>query len=308
MQAASFLRKRFSIREALMKVVVTGSNGQLAGELRKSIPGGWMVTFLPAAGVDLRDGKAVARALEKAGPQLLINAAAYTAVDKAESEQQLAFAVNSDGVAHLVAAADRLGTRVIHLSTDFVFDGRKSSPYLPDDLPGPLSVYGASKLAGERHVLADAAKTHVVIRTSWLYAARGGNFVGTMLRLMRERDEIGVVADQIGSPTWAGGLAEAIWRIGARPEISGIHHWTDAGVASWYDFAVAIQEEALATGLLARKAEIIPMRTEQYPTPARRPPYSVLDKTRTWAELAFRPPHWRSSLRRMLGELKGSEG
>jgi dTDP-4-dehydrorhamnose reductase len=286
-----------------MKVLVTGSGGQLGQDLRKDIPAGWTVRFLSSRDLDIRDGTAVSNLVGVYRPDLIINAAAYTAVDRAEEERDLAFAVNDTGVGLLVDAADEVGARVIHVSTDFIFDGHQSSPYLPEDEPHPLSVYGASKLAGEQKILA-AAGRHVIIRTSWLYSSRSNNFVRTMLRLMGEREEIGVVADQIGTPTWADGLAAAVWEIGARPEIGGIQHWTDAGVASWYDFAVAIQEESRAAGMLGTAAKIIPLRTEDYPTPARRPSYSVLDKTATWKELGLLAPHWRVNLRQMLKELR----
>lgn len=286
-----------------MRVLVTGSGGQLGQELQKRAPADYAVRFLSSRELDIRDEAAVGLLVRETGPDLIINAAAYTAVDFAENERDLAFGVNGAGVGLLVEAADEAGARMIHVSTDFVFSGGRSSPYRPDDRPQPLSIYGESKLAGERKVLASAGG-HVIVRTSWLYSSRGRNFVHTMLRLMKEREEIGVVADQTGSPTWAGGLAAVIWEIAARPDIVGIQHWTDAGVASWYDFAVAIQEEAQAAGMLTAPAEIIPLRTEDYPTPATRPAYSVLDKTATWEQLGFRAPHWRVNLRRMLNEVR----
>jgi len=287
-----------------MKVLVAGGNGQLGRELALRAPQGWAVTALGSTELDIRDREAVAKVVEEIGPELVINAAAYTAVDRAESEPDLAYAINGHGVAHLAEAAKATGAKLIHVSTDFVFDGRNSTPYQVNDRPNPVSVYGASKLEGERLALAYCGSEALVIRTSWLYGARGKDFVTTMLRLMADRDEVRVVADQIGTPTWAGGLAEAIYRL-AGLNGSGILHWSDAGVASWYDLAVAVQEEALALGLLKRAIPVRPIRTEEYPTPARRPTYSVLDKSETWRLLGGAAPHWRVGLRRMLKELKG---
>ena len=182
----------------------------------------------------------------------MINTAAYTAVDAAERDSERAEAVNATGAAHVAEAAQRVGARVLHISTDFVFDGGRGYPYGPQDRAEPLGVYGRTKLAGEREVLRICGEHALVVRTAWLYASHGRNFPLTMLRLMRERDHLGVVADQVGTPTWARALAEALWVGAARQGLSGVHHWTEAGVASWYDFAVAIQEEALAQGLLDR--------------------------------------------------------
>jgi dTDP-4-dehydrorhamnose reductase len=228
-------------------------------------------------------------------------------VDKAEKDQKAAFATNSTGVFNLAEAAKKSQARFIHISTDFVFDGSKSAPYLPSDQPNPTGVYGASKLAGEEQVRAILAGNYVILRTAWVYSSHGNNFVKTMLRLMRERDRLGVVADQVGTPTWAGGLAQAVWLLAGHAALTGIFHWTDAGVASWYDFAVAIQEEAMQLGLLHKEIILSPIRTEDYPTPARRPPFSVLDKTSTWQALKYSAPHWRVNLRKMLKELFGEE-
>jgi len=225
-------------------------------------------------------------------------------VDKAESQPELAFAVNATGPGNLAAAAGEVGARFIHLSTDFVFDGAKSSPYRPDDRPNPLNIYGASKLAGEVAVR-EKSPGALIVRTSWLYAAHGHNFVKTMLRLLAEREQLQVVADQVGTPTWAGFLARALWAAAARPELRGIYHWSDAGVASWYDFALAIQEEALQLGLLSRAIPIEPITTAAYPTAALRPAYSVLDKSSAWRDLAIGGRHWRVALRIMLRELAG---
>ena len=202
-------------------------------------------------------------------------------------------------MALLADNARRIGARFVHVSTDFVFDGRSGIPYAPDAEPNPLGVYGRTKLEGERL----AGHGALIIRTAWVYAPTGGNFVRTMLRLMAERPEVRVVADQIGTPTYAPGLAAALWAL-AEKGVTGIHHHTDSGAASWYDFAVAIQEEALAIGLLDTAAPVIPIATAEFPTPARRPHFSVLDKRSTIAALGAPAPHWRVNLRHMLNEVK----
>lgn len=285
-----------------MKVLVTGAGGQLASELLASPPDGVAVLALGASELDITDAAAVEAAIADAAADVVINAAAYTAVDRAESEAELAWRVNRDGAANLARAAAAAGARFTHVSTDFVFDGTSGRPYRPDDAPAPLGVYGASKLAGELAVR-DAAPDALIVRTAWVYSPVGGNFLKTMLRLMAERGEVGVVADQIGTPTCAATLARTIWALDAAGA-QGIHHCTDAGAASWYDFAVAIAEEAQALAMLGRNVVVRPLTTADYPTPARRPAYSVLDKTSTWSILGEPAPHWRSSLRQTLMRLK----
>ncbi|MBA4048868.1 MAG: dTDP-4-dehydrorhamnose reductase [Sphingomonas sp.] len=282
-----------------MKVLVTGASGQLGRALTATAPAASTIEPTDVAELDITDAEAVHRHVAETGPQLIINAAAYTAVDKAESDEAAAHRINADAVGNLARAAGDIGARLVHVSTDFVFDGRQGTPYAPDAAPNPLSVYGRTKLAGEQ-AAGDAA---LIVRTAWVYSAQGGNFVRTMLRLMTERDQLRVVADQIGTPTFATGLAEAIWAL-AGNGAQGIYHHTDSGAASWYDFAVAIQEEALTRGLLTRAVPIEPITTADYPTPAVRPAYSVLDKCATSA-LIGAAPHWRVQLRRMLEELRG---
>jgi len=284
-----------------MRVLLVGGSGQLGRELQHCKPADMELLALGSSELDLREAEAVAARVSGFRPRVIINAAAYTAVDRAENEQEAAFGVNGQGAANLAQAARAVGAYCLQVSTDFVFDGAQSRPYLPTDRTNPLGVYGASKLAGEQLALAAYPEGVAIVRTAWLYSACGNNFVTTMLRLMGERETLGVVADQIGTPTWARGLAEALWQM-SRVQPKGICHWTDAGVASWYDFAVAIQEEGLACGLLAREIPILPINTVDYPTPARRPSYSVLDKTGTWAALGMTPPHWRVALRGMLHE------
>ena len=286
-----------------MRVLLVGGSGQLGRELQHCKPAGTELLALASAELDLREAEVVAARVNTFQPQVIINAAAYTAVDRAESEEEAAFAVNGQGAANLAQAARAVGAYCLQVSTDFVFDGAQSRPYLPTDWTNPLGVYGASKLAGEQLALAAYPEGVAIVRTAWLYSAFGNNFVTTMLRLMVERDTLGVVADQVGTPTWGRGLAEALWQM-CRVQPKGIYHWTDAGVASWYDFAVAIQEEGLGCGLLKREIPILPINTVDYPTPAKRPSYSVLDKTGTWAALGMTPVHWRVGLRRMLHEFR----
>ena len=298
-----------------MKVLILG-NGQVANAVAataleanavpSSAPGGGTrgieVISRARAALDIVDAAAVLRTFTELKPDWVVNAAAYTAVDLAEDQKDPAFAVNDTAVAGLASAAAKVGCRLLHLSTDFVFDGSSSRAYLPGDGTNPLSVYGASKLAGERHVTAEAAG--VVLRTSWVYAATGKNFVLTMLRLMREKPQLSVVSDQIGAPTWATSIGRAIWGLIETQAAGGIYHWTDLGVASWYDFAVAIQDEALARGLLSRLVPVIPIASSQYPTRATRPAFSLLDTAATRGAIKMPGDHWRHNLRKMLDELR----
>jgi dTDP-4-dehydrorhamnose reductase len=287
-----------------LKALVTGAGGQLAAELRIRSPAGWTLEAFSKLDLDIRDAAAVEGAVAGTRPDLVFNAAAYTAVDRAETETEVAWAVNRDGAANLARAAAAVGAQMVHLSTDFVFDGRASRAYRPDDTPGPLGVYGASKLAGEIAVRA-AAPGALVVRTAWVYSPHGANFLKTMLRLMRERGEVRVVADQIGAPTSAATLADALWDL-ALAGASGIHHYTDAGVATWYDFAQAIGEEAHGLGLLAQAPSVQPIGTRDYPTPARRPAFSVLDTTSAREILGRPSPHWRVALRETLARMVSS--
>jgi len=284
-----------------MKALIAGSAGQLGRSLRATAPAGTTLAAPAEAAFDILNEAMVESVVQSERPDLVINAAAYTAVDKAESDLERAHAVNATAAGTLAAAASRMHAAFVHISTDFVFDGTSSTPYRPDATPAPLGAYGATKQAGDEAVLA-AHPAPLIIRTAWVYAAEGNNFVKTMLRLMRERDEVRVVADQLGTPTHAASLARAIWALHAAGA-TGHHHWTDAGAASWYDFAVAIQEEALAAGLLDRKVPVVPIRTEDYPTPARRPAMSVLDKTSSYA-ITGPAAHWRDELRIVIASMK----
>lgn len=282
-----------------MKALIVGGNGQLGKGLSHTAPAEASVVSYDIDTLDITDATAVEAAVAEIRPEIVFNAAAYTAVDKAESDEATALAVNATAVGLLAKAAQEVGARFVHVSTDFVFDGRSGIPYAPDAPTAPLGAYGRTKLAGER-AAGDGA---LIVRTAWVYAPNGGNFVRTMLRLMAERPEVRVVADQIGTPTYAPGLASALWTMAAKGT-TGIHHYTDAGACSWYDFAVAIQEEGLAAGLLDKAVPVIPINATEYPTPARRPHYSVLDKTSTFAALGGPTPHWRENLRKMMIEIK----
>jgi dTDP-4-dehydrorhamnose reductase len=286
-----------------VKVLVLGG-GQVATAVINGALRPHEIVRLGREKLDITDGAGVAASLADIRPQWIINAAAYTAVDLAEDQTAQAVAVNDTAVGTLSRAAAKNGSRLLHLSTDFVFDGGANRAYTVSDRTNPLSVYGSSKLGGERHVLAGG--TGIVLRTAWVYASSGKNFVLTMLRLMREKEQVSVVCDQIGTPTWAGGIAAAIWAIVESGAPAGLYHWTDLGVASWYDFAVAIQDEALARGLLTRAVPIIPIPTASYPTRARRPAFSVLDTAATRERLAVPARHWRHNLRIMLDELRAA--
>lgn len=289
-----------------LKALITGARGQVGSELQATVPGDWQVVPCSSLELDVTRRNVVRSVILRERPDVIIHAAAFTDVDGAEQEADRAEAVNAQGAANVAAMAQEAGARMIYISTDFVFDGALGRPYLPEDPPRPLGVYGRTKLAGERAVLDRGGERSLVLRTAWVYAARGRNFVRTMLELMKTERSVGVVSDQIGTPTWARPLAQALWNAAAQPELSGIVHWTDAGVASWYDFAVAIQEEALALGLLSRAVLIHPLKTSEFPRPARRPSFSVLDKSTGWSALGGPAAHWRSNLRGLLRSLPGA--
>ena len=287
----------------MMTILIFGSSGQLALSLRDTKQNKEPI-FVDRAICDLSDPSQVDVILEKKKPDLIINAAAYTAVDKAEEEPKLAHMINEASVRRMAVFAHANKARLIHLSTDFVFDGTKGSPYLPADALSPLGVYGQSKLAGELAALQEAPESAMVIRTGWVYSEHGSNFVKTMLRLMSEKDKVGVVNDQRGSPTYAQGLAEMIWHIVDHELFTvGIFHWTDAGDITWCDFAKAIQQEALKAGRLSKVIPINPITTEDYPTPAARPTYSVLSNGKLAQLVGVKPTPWRQSLKLMLTRL-----
>jgi len=286
----------------MMKVIITGAAGQVGWELQRTVPDEIELIALQRTDLDITDAQQVSQLFQREKPDWIINAAAYTAVDKAELESELAYRINRDGAANLAVACQLVSAKMLQISTDFVFDGKQNTPYNVNAATNPLGIYGKSKQAGDDEVIRLLADDSAVVRTSWVYSAHGHNFVKTMIDLMNQRDELTIVADQVGTPTWTHGLATALWRL-VSLNASGIHHWSDAGLASWYDFAIAIYEEASALGLIKNDCTIKPIRTEQYPLPATRPQFSVLDKSTTIQALAIEPEYWRVSLRRMLKEL-----
>jgi dTDP-4-dehydrorhamnose reductase len=280
-----------------MKVLLTGAAGQLGQALMASTPAGVELIACGRAELDLANGEACQAVVRDLRPDWLLNAGAYTAVDKAESEPELAAAVNAGAPAAFAEALAATGGRLLQVSTDFVFNGQQGSPYRPEQLLDPLGVYGATKAAGEAAALALPGAR--VLRTSWVYGPVGQNFCRTMLRLHLEREQLGVVADQVGCPTSTLTLAAACWRaIGV--EGPRILHWSDAGAASWYDFAVAIGELGEQAGLLERAARVKPLTTADYPTPATRPSYSLLDCSTSREALGLEPLHWREGLAEVL--------
>jgi len=287
-------------------ILVTGAGGQVGTELlARAARHGHDVTGLVRADLDISDAAAVEAAVAKIKPSLIVNAAAYTAVDKAEEDRDAAYAINRDGPANLAEAAKQAGIPLIHISTDYVFDGSKDGAYLESDPVAPLGVYGASKEAGEQAVRA-ALDEHVIMRTSWVYAAHGGNFVKTMLRVGKDRDQLRVVADQFGAPTSAADIADAILtiatRIGEGNRSSwGTYHYTAEGRASWHGFAEAIFARAEPVWGRCPVVEAIP--SSDYPTPAKRPTNSVLDAAKILAAFAVPRRPWQDGLEDVLGVL-----
>ena len=284
-----------------MKVLVTGANGQLGFALQKtqsiySAKSALTLLALTRAELDLNKLDTIENTLDELCPDAIINAAAYTAVDKAESDVESAHKVNADAVERIALWCERHKKTLIHVSTDFVFDGLSSSPYSIEANTNPLGVYGQSKWKGEQAAISNCSSAYIV-RTGWVYGEHGSNFLKTILRLANERDQLGIVADQIGTPTYATHLAEMIWQLLLQKPQQKIWHFSDAGVASWYDFAVAIVEQAEASSLLKRRPQINPINSSDYPTPARRPAFSVLDKTHTWKALEIPAIHWRDALK-----------
>jgi len=287
-------------------ILVTGGSGQLATAL--AVQGGDQVRVAGRPGFDFDRPETIAAAFRAASPRLVVNAAAYTAVDAAETDEAAAFRANRDGPAELARLCAGAGIPLIHISTDYVYDGEKPSPYVETDPVAPRSVYGASKLAGETAVLASGARA-IILRTAWVYAATGKNFVRTMLTLARTRDELRVVADQHGCPTAAAALAEAILRVAARldadgwrDEFAGVFHAAGSGETTWHGLALAVFEEASRHGTKT-PGSVTPIATADYPTPARRPANSRLDCSRLDAVFGIRLPEWRTSLVQTIDEI-----
>jgi dTDP-4-dehydrorhamnose reductase len=282
-----------------MKILVTGSNGQLGNEINKRTAAfpNWGFVFCDASQLDITDIEAVSAFISNNKITAIINCAAYTAVDKAEDDTELCYAVNVTGAKNLALAAAEFNCRYIHTSTDFVFDGKTHLPYREAEVPKPTSVYGKTKLEGEQEVLKLLPEA-IVVRTAWLYSVHGGNFVKTMQRLGNERDQLGVIFDQVGTPTWAGDLAATILTVLEALEKGGtqkgVYHYSNEGLASWYDFAVAIME------LSAIVCKVLPIETIAYPTPAPRPAFSVLNKAKIKSDFGIEIPHWRESLKKCI--------
>lgn len=291
-----------------MRVLITGAHGQVGRELQRQVPEGFEIIPYGSAELDISELNAVRQRFEHDQPKLVINAAAYTAVDKAESDASRAYAVNRDGPANLGVVAATFGIPVLHISTDYVFPGSATRPYRETDQTGPTGVYGASKLAGEQ-ALAEKNPQHLILRTSWVFASHGNNFVKTMLRLAQNRDELGVVSDQIGCPTSASAIAAALWQLAEiyRQERSlqwGLYHYAGFPQTSWHEFARQIFEQALNLELLAKSPQVNPIPTSAYPTPASRPSWSVLDSSRLEASHGIAPRNWQQDLFQVLTELK----
>lgn len=286
-----------------MNILVTGCNGQLGNEIRllASSHPEHTFHFTDVAELDITQPDAIRTFVAQNSIALTINCAAFTAVDKAESQEALCDRLNHVAPGYLAEVMHSAGGSLIHISTDYVFNGTAHVPYKEDDAPCPDSVYGRTKLAGEQAVLA-ACPQAVIMRTAWLYSSFGGNFVKTMLRLGREKTELGVVADQIGTPTYARDLAAALLAIVDHGLVPGIYHYSNEGVTSWYDFARAIHREAGLTTCHVR-----PLHTEEYPTPARRPHFSVLDKSKIKQTYGISVPWWEDSLRECI-EKMASQG
>ncbi|PNU20935.1 dTDP-4-dehydrorhamnose reductase [Geothermobacter hydrogeniphilus] len=287
-----------------LKVALIGAKGMLADAVQRLAPGNWDIRGYDLPGFDLTDRTSV---LDLAGenPDLIINCAALTDVDGCESRVEQAEAVNGRGPGYLAELARCCGATLVHISTDFVFDGKKDSPYLETDTPDPLSVYGLSKLHGEQAILAVGLGSCFIIRTSWLYGAGGGNFVETMVRLARERESLGIVADQTGTPTWTDDLVRAMLRLLEQGDY-GIYHYSNDGACSWYDFACAAIELARRDEKLAVR-QVRPITTADYPLPACRPRYSVLSKQKIGKISGVEIPAWRESLKRYFEQRQGGD-
>jgi len=288
-----------------MRILITGAEGQLGRSLRDTPPAGAEIIATDLHNLDLCDEVAVRGGLDHFKPSVIINAAAYTAVDRAETEAELAQRINADAVSVLADWCNTSGSRLIHISTDFIFGGEHNSPWRPDDKPAPQNVYGKTKLAGERAALGRVGSEPDarILRTSWVYSEHGNNFVKTMLRLGAERDSLSVVDDQTGSPTYARNLATTVWKLLQVWPESPILHYADAGEISWHGFAEEVFVAAAAAGLVETPPKLERSSTSEYGAPAPRPAYSVLDTSMTQTELGVTPPPWRDALCEMLKRL-----
>jgi dTDP-4-dehydrorhamnose reductase len=286
----------------MQKILITGSKGQLGTKLKQLCPIDLDVTYTDSQALDITDENAVLTFVSTLKPDVVINAAAYTAVDKAETDKDTAYAVNAAAVGYLAKACAQINARFIHISTDFIFDGSKTNAYLPTDSANPLSVYGESKYQGEQLLQQQLQDNFAIVRTSWVYSNHGNNFVKTMLRLMAEKPQLGIINDQFGAPTWAHNLAEICWKLAENNKVNGIFHYSDDAHISWFDFAQEIQKQGLEKGLLAEAIPVKGIGTVDYPTPATRPANSVMDSSELLNKLNISARDWKSSLSLMLDE------
>lgn len=283
-----------------MRFFVAGARGMLAADLIPILENMGEVSCGSRPDFDISDPEKVNKSLKACMPDIVINCAAYTAVDKAETDEEMAFAVNARGPEVLAKASKEIGAKLIHISTDFVFDGKGNMPYVESDQTNPICVYGASKLAGETSIIKNT-DNYLIVRTSWLYGKNGGNFVKTILRLASEREELGIVYDQTGTPTYTKDLAEGIVNL-IKNKASGIYNFSNEGVCSWYDFAREIVDIEEGMGKKHKLKRLNPILTKDYPTPAKRPAYSVLNKSRYKETTSQDIPHWKDGLKRYLLE------
>ncbi len=289
------------------KFLLTGAEGQLGSTIRlhwanSSLADIYKLECCDLADLDITDEAATKNYLERVNPAAVINAAAYTAVDRAEQDSELAFAVNANAAGYIANWCAANDAKMLQISTDFVFSGKASNPYNTEEVPAPLSEYGASKRAGEEQVQQILPNSGVIVRTSWLYSEFGNNFVKTMLRLMAEKSELGIVADQIGSPTSTHSLVKVVFQL-LDSNSAGIFHWSDGAAISWYDFATEIQAIGLELGILNNAIPLNKLTTSEYPTPATRPAYSVMDISKTLSLLSEAPRTWRAELRDVIAAL-----
>lgn len=288
----------------MKKVLLIGAKGQVGQELQVTLPFLGEVISIGREELDLTNSEKIGQLIREIHPDYLVNAAAYTAVDKAETEPDLAYSINATAPKIMAESAEKIQAKFLHISTDYVFDGRKNTPYLETDLTNPLGVYGQSKLRGEEEIKTVNSQA-IILRTAWVYGSYGkSNFVKTMLRLGKEREELKVVVDQVGSPAWAKDIATAITQLLINADNPpGIYNFTNSGVASWFDLTKAIFEEAKISGIPLKIQRVIPITTAEYPTPAVRPAYSVLSSQKISQQLGYIPPYWRDSLKAMLNQL-----
>ncbi|NET57410.1 MAG: dTDP-4-dehydrorhamnose reductase [Symploca sp. SIO2E6] len=295
----------------MKQILLTGITGQLGHQLQQTLASLGKVNGFSHETLDLTQPDKIRQVIQEVKPDFIVNAAAYTAVDKAETEAELANSINGIAPTIMAEEAQQLGATLMHVSTDYVFNGQKNTPYLEEDTPNPVNSYGHSKLLGEEGIQKNSDR-YLILRTAWVYGTHGrGNFVKTMLRLGAEREELRVVVDQVGIPSWTGDIAQAmlelLTKLAKEPvensPPTGIYHFTNSGAISWYDFAVAIFEEAQQLGFPLKVQRIVPITTAEYPTPAKRPAYSVLSGKKISAVLGSHAPHWRSGLRQMLQQL-----